>query len=251
MSDILEIVKDQPKPLLFFKSCQDLNGSNLTNYLTFDSRSITELLDSKNEEFFKEDYPLFYKNKFTKPWKKKPDSEDANSKVFYTRFALESCFKVNQVRAVTCILEYVSKYQNNYTTSYQLRKVMPQVIGQGLSIKHLLESQIFNYEFDFDTWPSNHTSGSEEIRPYNSTIFDVVQHYKNVFPESEFDEIDNHNVKKNQVVYKIRYSLNLLPSMGQYYQPVQDNESKFEVKNQGVNFLQLCNSSDELEMFET
>jgi hypothetical protein len=71
MAEILQIVKDQPKPLVFFKSCLDMNGSNMTNYLTFDSRSISELLDSKNEELFSSEFPLFYQNKFTKPGRSK------------------------------------------------------------------------------------------------------------------------------------------------------------------------------------
>ena len=67
MSEILEIVCDQPRPDVFFKSFLELDGTNMASILAFDSRSIGRLLDENlNKEFFLKDYPVFYKNKLTK-----------------------------------------------------------------------------------------------------------------------------------------------------------------------------------------
>lgn len=74
-------------------------------------------------------------------------------------------------------------------------------------------------------------------------------HYKTVFHEDEFNEVANADIGKDQVVYKIRYSLNLLPCMGQYCQINSEDPNKYELLNKGVNFLEMCNSSEEIEMF--
>jgi len=98
-----------------------------------------------------------------------------------------------------------------------------------------LDSQIFNHEFDYDDWPSTHNNQAEEIRPYNENLFQLREHYKTVFPENEFRSIDDQNKDKDvrkasgimslfgnsdkqttSKVYKIKYSLNLLPSIGTY-----------------------------------
>ena len=34
----------------------------MVSYLAFDNRSIKELLDDKNSQFFSDKYPVFYKN---------------------------------------------------------------------------------------------------------------------------------------------------------------------------------------------
>jgi hypothetical protein len=50
----------------------------------------------------------------------------------------------------------------------------------------LFHSNVFNYEFDFDEWPSNHTNPTEDLRPYNESIFMLRKHYTTVFPEEEY-----------------------------------------------------------------
>lgn len=62
-SDILKLVNSQPKPAVFYKSFLELDGTNMVSILSFDSRSMKELLDEKNEEYFQSDFPMFYKNK--------------------------------------------------------------------------------------------------------------------------------------------------------------------------------------------
>ena len=65
-TDIVNLVKDQPKPTLFFKTFLELNGTNMTSILAFDSRSLSILLSDDNKHLFDDIYPIFYKNKINK-----------------------------------------------------------------------------------------------------------------------------------------------------------------------------------------
>jgi hypothetical protein len=121
------------------------------------------------------------------------------------------------VRAVSIILKYIVKYQNNVSSSYLLYKILPEIIEIGIEICGVLNSKIFNFEFDYDEWPSTHTNNKSYIRPYNNSIYKVRSSYKTVFPEEEFDELDHHEDKiDSNKVFKISYSLNLLPLIGQH-----------------------------------
>lgn len=106
-------------------------------------------------------------------------------KYFY-RSALEAALRSNQVRAVSIIIEYICVYQNSFISSFLFKKIMPDLIEKGISIASLMNSNVFNYEFDFDEWPATHTNSDEDLRPYNDSIFMLRKHYKTVFPEEEF-----------------------------------------------------------------
>ena len=104
LSDIIDIVDDQPKPLIFFKSLLELNGTNMTSVLSFDSRSMKFLLDAEAfSEYFDPQYPMFYKNKFFK--NKNPRRE----KLFY-RSAFDNALKNNQTGAIKHMIDYIVQY---------------------------------------------------------------------------------------------------------------------------------------------
>ena len=63
LSEIVDIVGDQPKPTVFYKSFLELDGSNMVSILSFDSRSMAYLLSDDFSEFFSSKQPLFYRNK--------------------------------------------------------------------------------------------------------------------------------------------------------------------------------------------
>ena len=44
LSEIVDIVNDQPNPAVFYKSCLELDGANMVSILSFDSRSMSYLL---------------------------------------------------------------------------------------------------------------------------------------------------------------------------------------------------------------
>ena len=62
-NDIIDLVNDQPDPQVFYNAYLELDCSNLVSILSFDSGSMQFLLDEKFDDWFSEDFPLFYKNK--------------------------------------------------------------------------------------------------------------------------------------------------------------------------------------------
>jgi|APSaa5957512535_1039671.scaffolds.fasta_scaffold215942_1 hypothetical protein len=91
-------------------------------------------------------------------------------------------------------------------------------------------------EIKGEEWPHIHTNNESYLRPYNGSIFTVHEHYKMVFPEKEFDKIDDDVVENKtntsmmgssglvrlmemtlftkvdkSKIFKIKYDLNLIP----------------------------------------
>jgi hypothetical protein len=83
-SDIVELVEDQPNPLVFYKAFLEFDGANMTSILSFDSRSMAALLDDKNKEHFDSEFPIFYRNKIAKKGGK-----------FFYRSAIDSALRNN------------------------------------------------------------------------------------------------------------------------------------------------------------
>ena len=75
------------------------------------------------------------------------------------------------------------------------------------------QAKIFKIEFDYDDWPSNHTNESYEIRPYNGSFYHIFDKYSEVFPEGDFESIEGKDIR-GAPVYKIKYAINLIPSLG-------------------------------------
>lgn len=121
---------------MFFKSFLEFDGANMVSILSFDSRSMKVLLDDANKEFFQSEFPVFYRNKMPK--------QNNKDKSFY-RSAIDNALRNNQVRAVTYIIEYISKYQNNYVSSFLFSKIMPTLLLKGIEISRLINSEIFCY----------------------------------------------------------------------------------------------------------
>ena len=92
-------------------------------------------------------------------------------------------------------------------------------MDKGVIISPLLESNIFSFPFDFDEWPSTHANPAEEVRSYNQGIFNLRYHYKDVFPEPDFDaheiseKLDDTDSTK---MHKIAYKINILPMIDEH-----------------------------------
>ena len=69
---IMDLINEQPNPTVFYKSLLELDGSNMVSILSFDSRSMTQLLSEEFEEHFSSDYPIFYRNKLNKGTVQRP-----------------------------------------------------------------------------------------------------------------------------------------------------------------------------------
>ena len=103
-------------------------------------------------------------------------------------------------------------------------------------MKDLLASKVFNHTFDFDEWPATSNNTQSLLRPYNGSIFNLRHHYKSIFPDLIKEEKKNEDKKQSNLnrrksvfeavgdkimnveegrQYKIRYSINILPSMSE------------------------------------
>ena len=113
-------------------------------------------------------------------------------------------------------------------------KNFPSLIDKGVDVEPLLYSDIFNFEFDYDEWPSTHFNRGTYLRPFNESIFMVRNYYRDIFPEekfkpiSEIDEDDGNESKKldSTKIYKISYRVNFLPILGRYVMKTQDPYTK-------------------------
>jgi hypothetical protein len=108
-----------------------------------------------------------------------------------------------------------------------------------------------------DEWPSTHSNNEEYRRPFNENLFMIRKHYRTVFHEKKFTPLDELNANQkmdNRKVFKIKYALNMLPSIGVYMDKEYDSQTKETVsslKNTDKNILELCAGSEEIEMFES
>lgn len=64
------------------------------------------------------------------------------------------------------------------------------LLEKGIEVAQLLDSDIFEYTFDYDEWPGVHYNEDSFLRPYNESLFYIRFHYKSVFPEEDFIPID-------------------------------------------------------------
>jgi hypothetical protein len=112
-------------------------------------------------------------------------------------------------------------------------------------------------KFDYDEWPGAQTNDETIYRPYNDSIFQIRKFYSKVFPEDEFKSLEEQKENKDEVidstkVFKIKYSINILPSVGLYI--VDNDKDNGGIKtfyNTDVNFMGLVNGTEELEIYST
>ena len=161
----------QPDPRFFYKTFLELGVTNFSSILSLDSLSMKTLLNEKNEIYFQEEYPIFFKNKLLK--------KDGHN--YYFTNPIDNALMHNQVRAVNDLINYIVKYQNNFVSSYLFLKNLPVLMEKGIPIHKLISSKIFSVYFDFDNWPGNHNDDSNCIRPYNGNYFDLRERYDEIF----------------------------------------------------------------------
>jgi hypothetical protein len=201
-----------------------------------------------------------------------------NNKYFY-RSAIDNALRNNQVRAIDLIIDYLVKYQNTYTSSFLFKKNMHLIFEKGIEVGALLESKIFNMEFEYEEWPGIHVNNETVRRPYNNSIFKLRTSYDSLFPEPCFQHINDdpgasdpadhashsHSNSKKPLsmnlvmtdrskIFKIKYQLNLLPVIGQHATTIEEdrhstNYGKPIFENEGISILDMCSQSDEINIF--
>ena len=91
-------------------------------------------------------------------------------------------------------------------------------------------------------------------RSYNGSIFDIRYHFKKIFPECKYKYADHgHGGKRKKsvdfsTVFKINYSINLLPSFGEYVK--QDLQGHNHIVNSEYKFTKVCEASDDIDMLD-
>ena len=119
--------------------------------------------------------------------------------------------------------------------------------GEAISLTPLFKSKIFYFKFDFDEWPQTHNNdnnGEPILRPFNYNLFQIRGHYKDIFPEPEFDDEIQEN--ESSKMFKIKYSINLLPVLGTHIELIKNQP---ELQNGDLSFIEDIANCDELDIF--
>ena len=137
-------------------------------------------------------------------------------------------------------------------------KNIPIFLEKGISVTALFDSDIFNMNFDYDEWPGAHTNDESILRPYNESLFQIRKHYRTVFPEDEFKTLQEQKEENEgeeidvDKVFKIKYSINILPGVGEYIiDSDPENGGCKTLVNTDANLLGLISGTEELSIFET
>jgi len=137
---------------------------------------------------------MFYKTKTKKKLSKAPKATKGtrhHHEDYFYRSAIDNALVNNQLGAVEIILDYIVKYQNVYSSSFLFTKNLGSILEKGIKIQSLLNSNIYNFEFDFDEWPEVHNNDEYFLKPFNDSIFELRYNYSTIFPEPELEPLDS------------------------------------------------------------
>ena len=169
--------------------------------------------------------------------------------------AIDTALENNQIRALNEIIQYVVKYQNSYVYSYLFTDNLLSLIDKGVDVASLLASDIFYQRFDFQEWPAIHTDNTTKIVPFNGSIFRLRPSYKEIF-DGLVDEVDFtgyqdiFGVIEPQKIFKIKYTLNILPSIKtEGDESLMDTVGKIDCYSEQENIFN-CNALRDLINFK-
>ena len=91
-----------------------------------------------------------------------------------------------------------------------------QLLEKGIKLQPLIQSKIFRFQFDYDEWASTHTDDKTYMKPYNGSIFELRDQYRNIFSEPQFEINEEEDSIDSRKVYKIKYSINTLTQLGEF-----------------------------------
>ena len=198
----------------------------MLSLLAFDSNSIKTLLCDSNSGYFRSEFPIFYRTKCEMIVR-------SDNKLFLKNSIsnpIDAAMENNQVRAIGIMIDHIVKYQNNFVSAFLFRHNIIELMGKGIEVNQLLNSNIFTYTFEFEEWPATHRNLQKVIVPYNNSIFNIRESYDELFR----DRLELIDEEVDMRYYKIKYSLNLLPF----------------IKSNGTqeSFTQLCQEKKESEL---
>ena len=90
---------------------------------------MSALLSEENDSYFSEEYPIFYKNKIAQ--------RNSKDHAYFYHSAIDRALKANQVRAVQTMIDYITRYQNNYVSSYLFKNNIDDLQERGVMLTPL------------------------------------------------------------------------------------------------------------------
>ena len=94
---------------------------------------------------------------------------------------------------------------------------MPVILEKGINVSDILNSKVFNVQFDYDGWPVNHYNDDKVFKAYNGSYFHLRDKYREIFPEDHFASIEdllkekgNDDIFDSTKIKKIKYTINFL-----------------------------------------
>lgn len=129
------------------------------------------LLADSNACYFQKEFPLFFKNKLLKK----------NTNKYFYRSPIRNALVNNQIGAIGHMINYMTKYQNNYVSSYLFEQNLTDLFEMGINLTPLLHSNIFSFNYEVDEWPSSHWENSRVIMPFNNSLFLLRDAYNDIF----------------------------------------------------------------------
>ena len=116
---------------------------------------------------------------------------------------------------------------------------------KGIAVHKLLDSEIFRYKIDFEEWPETHTNRTYCLRPFNTNIFELRHQYTAIFedigyhnPNEKHEDADGgHYHQTTKKLFKVEFTVNLLPNVSFYYELVNGVKIK---KNPNDSLMFLC-----------
>ena len=87
----------------------------------------------------------------------------------------------NQVGAIEHILNYITKYQNNFVSSYLFESNLGKMIDLGINLTRLFDSKVFTFHYEVDEWPTTHWENTRVLASYNDSIFNLRNNYNSIF----------------------------------------------------------------------
>jgi hypothetical protein len=86
----------------------------------------------------------------------------------------------------------------------------------------IFQSRVFNHPFDYDEWPTTNSNIIKQLEPYNQSIFKLRYEYPSIYTKIWRHDFKNQSLElegkfnpSEQKVFKIKYCLNILPSVSE------------------------------------
>jgi len=75
------------------------------------------------------------------------------------------------------MIDYIITYQNSFVYAHLFEKNLVELMEKGVDMTKLFNSNVCNYDFDFDEWPTTSSDTTKILAPYNGSMFKLRDKY--------------------------------------------------------------------------